>query len=270
MERIIMGPFRDNPRLELLFRSWDAQRGQRELDDRTDALCYSRRYQLMHLEAWQRLLQRHSLISPHVKPLIIDIGSGPGTVSLAFGRYMNERFKSPLAAHHIGIERWQAAVDLHEEYLHDPALFVAPAPDATVDTAFARSTEELQDSWVEDLAEDCNALFVCFSYVLNQNAVSDAEVRAWAAAIQHWSLITTLPTSVLAVDVPIGNMRGPRKIISALESLGEVSHWSGVDSYEYRRFDLHLDGPREISGPGHASYYWTQLSGARRSSMLYF
>jgi SAM-dependent methyltransferase len=168
-------------------------RVQGQFDDERTAIAYCMAYGWMHYASFKDAIDALGLKPgefPH-RPLVVDIGCGPGTALLAFGEWLCQARARRANVRIVGIERSRDLRALASGFVADETLFEEHVP------LLLPSAEDLTPEAITEKAHGCDGVVLTMSYVLHQGFMADG--RDFKHVVRSVSA-SRLPVTIIAQD----------------------------------------------------------------------
>ena len=222
--------------------------------DERSTIAYCMAYAWMHFASFKAAIEVLNIKPrefPH-RPLIIDIGCGPGTALSAFGEWFCATRRRRSDVRYVGIDRSEYMRTLAASFATDSTLFEDHLP------VLMPAAEDLTPELLDTLAPGRDGVILTMSYVLHQDFMADGQ--AFTRILRTLSG-SRLPIWILAQDAnkphvdeanvetwPETRLRG---LLNATELYG-YHHRLWCVKFEARKYVLDEQGhATELPAEGH-------------------
>jgi SAM-dependent methyltransferase len=166
-------------------------RGQ--FDDEGSTIAYCMAYAWMHFASFKSAIDVLGVLPSEFpqRPLVVDIGCGPGTAVAAFGEWLSKARNRRADIRYVGIDRSEHMRALAGSFSTDPTVFEDHLP------VLLPSAEGFTQETATSEACGRDGIVLTMSYVLHQDFMADGHAfRHVVRMLSH----SRLPIWVLAQD----------------------------------------------------------------------
>ncbi len=208
-------------------------------DERT-TIAYCMAYAWMHFASFKTAIEVLGIKAHEFtrRPLIVDIGCGPGTALSAFGEWLGQARGCRSDVRYVGIDRSEHMRTLATSFATDTTLFEAYIP------VLLPSVEDLTPATIDAQAGGRDGVILTMSYVIHQDFMVGRQAFTHIVRVLSG---TRLPIWILAQDANKPHMDEAnvetwpetrmRAMLNATEAYGyRLRLWS--KSFEARRYVL--------------------------------